>query len=157
MIKKALYKYSAILGLVLLFVTKSHSQSQSLPITSYGVWDRGAGVVDYSNPNSDFIKGIEISANWDEIQPTGLTSFDFSLFQQKLDLTWKSIDTIGTVKIWISTSNNYSVNGKEEYILLSEVPLNQNRAVIDISKYPSNFYKVVLEGKYNTVNKWFKK
>ncbi|MCF8320275.1 MAG: T9SS sorting signal type C domain-containing protein [Flavobacterium sp.] len=86
MIKKALYKYSAILGLVLLFVTKSHSQSQSLPITSYGVWDRGAGVVDYSNPNSDFIKGIEISANWDEIQPTGLTSFDFSLFQQKLDL-----------------------------------------------------------------------
>jgi hypothetical protein len=80
-----------------------------------------------------------------------------NVFQQKLDLTWKSIDRTGIVKIWISTNNNYSINGKDEYILISEVPLIQNRAVIDISKYPSNFYKVVLEGKYNTVNKWFTK
>ena len=75
---------SRILLLLLLCMTKSHAQS--LPITSYGVWDRGAGVVDYTDPKSDFIKGIEIAANWDEIQPTGSTSFDFSLFQQKLDL-----------------------------------------------------------------------
>ena len=60
---QSLYKYIALLGFVLLFITKSHSQS--LPITSYGVWDRGAGVVDYTDPQSDFIKGIEISANWD--------------------------------------------------------------------------------------------
>ena len=84
MTKQFLYKNIVFLGFVLFFITKTHSQS--LPITSYGVWDRGAGVVDYSNPNSDFIKGIEISANWDEIQPTGPTSFDFSLFQEKLDL-----------------------------------------------------------------------
>jgi hypothetical protein len=80
-----------------------------------------------------------------------------NVFQQKLDLTWTSLDASGTLKIWISTNNNYSVNGKEAYILLSEVPLNQNRAVFDISKYPSNFYKVVLEGKHNTVNRWFTK
>jgi hypothetical protein len=91
------------------------------------------------------------------IGKVSLVEPQINVFQQKLDLTWKSIDTIGTVKIWISTNNNYSVNGKEDYTLLSEVPLNQNRAVIDISKYPSNFYKVVLEGKYNTVNKWFTK
>jgi len=84
MTKQFLYKNIVFLGFVLFFITKTHSQS--LPITSYGVWDRGAGVVDYSNPNSDFIKGIEISANWDEIQPTGSTSWNFSLFQQKLDL-----------------------------------------------------------------------
>jgi len=80
-----------------------------------------------------------------------------NVFQQKLDLTWTSLDASGTLKIWISTNNNYSINGKEAYILLSEVPLNQNRAVFDISKYPSNFYKVVLEGKHNTVNRWFTK
>jgi hypothetical protein len=39
--------------------------------------------------------------------------------------------------------------------LLAEIPLAQNRAVLDISKYPSTFYKVAIEGKYNTVNKWF--
>ena len=81
---QVIYKYITSLSIVLFFITKSHSQS--LPISSYGVWDRGAGVVDYSNPNSDFIKGIEIAANWDEIQPTLPTSFDFSLFQDKLDL-----------------------------------------------------------------------
>jgi hypothetical protein len=91
------------------------------------------------------------------IGKVSLTEPQINVFQQKLDITWKSIDTTGTVKIWISMNNNYAVNGKEEYILLSEVPLNQNRAVIDISKYPSNFYKVLLEGKYNTVNKWFTK
>ena len=74
----------SLLLLLLLCMTKSYAQS--LPITSYGVWDRGAGVVDYTDPKSDFIKGIEIAANWDQIQPTGSTSFDFSLFQQKLDL-----------------------------------------------------------------------
>jgi hypothetical protein len=85
MIMQVLNKYTALLGFFLLFIIKSHSQS--LPTYSYGVWDRGAGVVDYTNPNSDFIKGIEISANWDEIQPTTVpTFFDFSLFQEKLDL-----------------------------------------------------------------------
>jgi hypothetical protein len=69
MIMQAIYKHNVLLCFVLFFITKS--QAQSLPISSYGVWDRGAGVVDYSIPNTDFIKGIEISANWDEIQPTG--------------------------------------------------------------------------------------
>lgn len=81
---QALNKYIALLSVILFFSFKS--QAQSLPISSYGVWDRGAGVVDYTDPKSDFIKGIEIAADWEDIQPTGRTSFDFSLFQQKLDL-----------------------------------------------------------------------
>jgi hypothetical protein len=80
-----------------------------------------------------------------------------NIFQQKLDVNWKSIDTTGFVKIWISTNNNFSNNANDEYTLLSEVPVMQNRAVLDITNFPSNFYKVVLEGKYNTVNKWFSK
>lgn len=91
------------------------------------------------------------------IGKVSITEPQINIFQQKLDLNWKSIDTSGTVKIWISINNNFTINGKEEYTLLSEVPITQNRAVIDISTYPSNFYKVVLEGKYNTVNKWFSK
>jgi hypothetical protein len=84
MIMQTLYKYIALLGFVLFFVTKSHSQS--LPITSYGVWDRGGGVADYSDPKADFIKGIEISASWEDIQPNGPTSWDFSAFQEILDV-----------------------------------------------------------------------
>jgi hypothetical protein len=78
-----------------------------------------------------------------------------NIFQNKLDITWKSLDKDGTVKIWLSTKNDFTSIGKEEYTLLAEIPLAQNRAVLDISKYPSTFYKVAIEGKYNTVNKWF--
>ena len=84
MIMQTLYKHMALLGFVLFFITKS--QAQSLPITSYGVWDRGGGVVDYSDPKADFVKGIETSASWEDIQPNGPTSWDFSAFQQILDV-----------------------------------------------------------------------
>ena len=84
MIIQTLYKYIALLGFVLFFITKS--QAQSLPITSYGVWDRGGGVADYSDPKADFVKGIETSASWEDIQPNGPATFDFSTFQQILDV-----------------------------------------------------------------------
>ena len=81
---QTLYKYIALLSFVLFFITKS--QAQSLPITSYGVWDRGGGVADYSDPKADFVKGIETSASWEDIQPNGPATFDFSTFQQILDV-----------------------------------------------------------------------
>ena len=84
MIMQTLYKHIALLGFVLFFITKSHAQS--LPITSYGVWDRGGGVADYSDPKADFVKGIETSASWEDIQPNGPATFDFSTFQQILDV-----------------------------------------------------------------------
>ena len=58
---------------------------QTLPNSFYGVWDRGDVLVDYSDPNTDFIMGIETSANWEDIQPNGPTDWDFSAFQEKLD------------------------------------------------------------------------
>ena len=81
---QAPYKYIALLSIVLFCITKSHAQS--LPITSYGVWDRGGGIPDYSDPKADFVKGIETSASWEDIQPNGPTSWDFSAFQQILDV-----------------------------------------------------------------------
>ena len=81
---QALYKYIALLSIVLFFNTKSHSQS--LPISYYGVWDRGGGVADYSDPDADFVKGIEISADWKDIQTGPGTNCDFSAFQTMLDI-----------------------------------------------------------------------
>ena len=135
MIMQAIYKHNVLLCFVLFFITKS--QAQSLPISSYGVWDRGAGVVDYSIPNTDFIKGIEISANWDEIQPTGSTSWDFSLFQQKLDLavandklirfsinvgpdcpSWMFVnDVVPLVNVTIAPNSNQNYANRHPYYL----------------------------------------
>ncbi|HVU56218.1 MAG TPA: alkaline phosphatase family protein [Puia sp.] len=72
----------------------------------------------------------------------------------RLDIHWKAFDKDGTVKIWLSTTNNFKTGGKDEYKLLAEVPASQQSAVFGISSYPSSFYKIVLEGAYNTVNRW---
>ena len=76
------------------------------------------------------------------------------LDNNKLDIKWKSIDKEGTVKIWLTTTNHYKTGGKDEYKLLAEVPAGQQSAAFGISSYPSTYYKVVLEGTYNTVNRW---
>jgi len=78
-----------------------------------------------------------------------------NIFQNRLDLSWQNYQREGSLKIWLSTKNNFNKNEEDQYIFLKEVPISQKNIVIDISKYESNFYKVVLEGKYNSVNKWF--
>ena len=57
-----------------------------LPITSYGVWDRGGGIPDYSSPNAAFVKGIEAILDWKDIQAGPGTNCDFSDFQTKLNV-----------------------------------------------------------------------
>jgi len=76
------------------------------------------------------------------------------LDNNKLDIRWKSIDKDGTVKIWLARTNDFKTGGKDDYKLLAEVPAGQQSAAFGIGSYPSAFYKVVLEGTYNTVNRW---
>lgn len=80
-----------------------------------------------------------------------------NFFQNKLDITWQTLDSVGTVKIWLSKTNDFKTGGKDQYLLLKEIPAAQSSAVIDISSYQSPFYKLVVEGKYNSVNKWVSK
>ena len=86
---KAFYKYSALIGFFLFFITKSQAQKIAVPISSYGVWDRGGGVDDYSDPKADFVLGIEVSATWAEVQSMGPGKFDFSQFQEVLNTAAK--------------------------------------------------------------------
>ena len=80
--KTTLFKYAALCVILFLFFTKTHSQS--LPISNYGVWDRGGQITDFSDPNVDFVKGIEATAAWEDIELVKGT-FDFSSLQQELD------------------------------------------------------------------------
>ena len=105
--------------------------------------------VNIPSNNAKEIDGISLIGNVSVVDP------QINIFQNKLDITWKSLDNEGTAKIWLSIKNEYATSGKEDYVLLAEVPVNQNKIVVDISKYPSTFYKIAVEGKYNTVNKWF--
>lgn len=72
----------------------------------------------------------------------------------KAIVTWKAHDSTGMVKIWAAAANNYKTGSSDNYSFLKKVPLKSGKAAIDLKKIPSSFYKILIEGKWNTVNRW---
>ena len=121
-----------------------------------GIVDIMPTVANYLNikiqdPVDKEIDGISLTGKISIAQP------ELNIFQNKLDLSWQVLDTTGNVKIWLTTTNTVKEGGKDNYLLIKELPITAQHATIDITAYPSDFYKVVIEGKYNTVNKWYLK
>lgn len=73
----------------LIIVSPVQAQKVAVPITSYGVWDRGDGIDDYNDPQFDYVLGIEAGASWNDIQPSSPDKFDFSMLQRSLDNAYK--------------------------------------------------------------------
>lgn len=86
------------------------------------------------------------------IGPVSVTRPVAHCFQGKLDISWNAVYSPGTVKIWISPTNRFKEGGKDKYRMMSEVPVKDRHAVINVSSMPSSFYKIVLETKENTTN-----
>ena len=77
-----------------------------------------------------------------------------SLENGTIQIHWKVENKEGMAKIWLGTTNNFKTGGKDVYTLVKEVPVANGKASIDIQKYPSAFYKLVLEMPYNVLNRW---
>ncbi len=75
----------------------------------------------------------------------------------RIMLNWKSIDKKGLAKIWIADSNHYKTGGKDEYRLVKEVELANEKAELDLKAGTSNFYKIVIEAPHNFLNRWVSK
>ncbi|MEP7374458.1 MAG: alkaline phosphatase family protein [Chitinophagaceae bacterium] len=76
---------------------------------------------------------------------------------QQAIIKWKGGNKKEKVKIWLTTTNNFKTGGKDEYQFLKEVPSGSQQAVIDLKNIPSAFYKIVLEGENNSINRWIVK
>lgn len=72
----------------------------------------------------------------------------------KIILSWTAREKEGDVKIWLTTTNHFETGGNDRYLLMSQLPVTHGKAQIDVSKLPKGFYKIVVEGKYNTLNRW---
>ena len=73
---------------------------------------------------------------------------------QALELGWTAWSDDGNVQIKISTTNNFRDGGEDIYELLAEVPVSEEYAEVDVGEMSSGFYKIVLEGPHNMVNRW---
>ena len=87
------------------------------------------------------------------IGKVSLSNLNANLIQNNLDISWQAHGS-GTAKVYVTTTNNFKTGGKDEYKLLAQVPLTNERVLIDVSKMPSEFYKVVIEAPENVVNRW---
>jgi predicted AlkP superfamily pyrophosphatase or phosphodiesterase len=79
---------------------------------------------------------------------------EVNLIQTNLDVSWKAMDKTGTAKIWVATTNDFKTGTKDSYQLLAEVPVTVEHVQVSVRNMPSKFYKVYIEGFYNSVNKW---
>jgi hypothetical protein len=118
------------------------------------------GIVDIMPTIARFMN-ISIPANYSrEIDGTPLTGPvsvavpTANLVQGNIDVSWKALSKGEKVKIWVSTNNNFKEGKPDTYKLITEVPIEQEHALISVKEIPSAFYKVVIDGKNNTVNAW---
>lgn len=98
--------------------------------------------------NAREMDGVPLTGKLSLVKPTA------SLSNGQLQLTWEAMAKQGKVKIWVSTTNHFKTGGKDDYKLMGEVPLQQQQATVDVKQLPSAFYKIVLEGPENSVNRW---
>jgi hypothetical protein len=94
------------------------------------------------------IDGIPLTGN---ISASNLKA---SLDNNFINLKWVVQNKEGNAKIWLATTNNFKSGGKDDYQLLKEVPVVNGKAKVNIKKYPSEFYKIVLEMPFNFLNRW---
>ncbi|TVQ03766.1 MAG: alkaline phosphatase family protein [Balneolaceae bacterium] len=78
----------------------------------------------------------------------------FNEDEQVIDLTWTAWENDGNVRIHIAITNEFRSGGEDAYELVAEVPLTDGRASIDVSNMQSDFYKIAIEARHNTVNSW---
>lgn len=94
------------------------------------------------------IDGVPLTGKVSLADPTAIYK------NEQLQLSWKAIEKKGNVKIWLSTTNYFKEGEEDDYVLIREVPLTKEEYSFDVNDKPSSFYKIVLEGPHNFVNRW---
>ena len=93
----------------------------------------------------------------DGIPLTGKVSvakMEVNYLQNQLDISWKALEPEGKVKIWVTGTNHFKEGKTDDYKLMAEVVAKDEHVLINLQDLKSSFYKVAVEGPYNSSNKW---
>lgn len=71
-----------------------------------------------------------------------------------LELTWDAIDKKGIAEIFISTTNHFKEGKSDEYIKLASAKVSQQRVRLNVNKFESDFYKILVKAPHNWSNTW---
>lgn len=104
--------------------------------------------IDIPRANALEIDGTPFTGKLSFVDPV------FSLKADKILLHWKPIDTTGSVKYSIASTNNFKSGGSDTYSRIGSVPLKNGNSSISIKGKKPGWYKIVLEAPYNRANGW---
>ncbi len=96
------------------------------------------------------LDGVPLVGEVSLSDPTVVLSED----KRSLEIGWIAWSDDGNVRIKVSPTNNFGDGGVDDYELLGEVAISDEFATVDVGEMPSDFYKIVLEGPHNMVNRW---
>lgn len=105
----------------------------------------------FSNPEKWEMDGVPLTGKISGTDPSAV------LENNKINLTWKVQQKEGTASVWLATTNEFKNGKRDVYQLVKKVPVASGSAVIDVSAFNTDFYKVVIEMPYNSLNRWVKK
>ncbi|MBS1600098.1 MAG: alkaline phosphatase family protein [Bacteroidetes bacterium] len=87
--------------------------------------------------------------------PIAASNLEASYANDNIDLKWKTWETNGEAKIWLSKTNKFKQGGSDDYELIGTVPLSKKSFSFSVKNMPSDFYKIVLELPGNAfLNRW---
>jgi predicted AlkP superfamily pyrophosphatase or phosphodiesterase len=75
------------------------------------------------------------------------------LKKDSIFVSWTAFQKKEPVKIWLASTDNFKRGRTDSYELVGEVPAGME-AFSFKPKTPASFYKIVLQGMFNTVNRW---
>ncbi|TDB68107.1 alkaline phosphatase family protein [Arundinibacter roseus] len=96
------------------------------------------------------LDGVPLTGPISLIKPTT------KLEGKTLNIGWKSMSTDPNegVKIWLTTTNNFEKGGSDRYLFMGEAKLSDEGAQLSVEGLPTEFFKLVLQGRHNSVNRW---
>lgn len=134
-------------------VTNAKELNERFKKQQPGIIDIMPSIASFLNVNIPKDKLMEI----DGVSLTGKISAinaKADLKDGMIEIKWNVLNKGGKAKIWLATTNNFKTGGKDDYKLMTEVPVANGNATIDVKNIPSDFYKIVIELPYNFLNRW---
>jgi hypothetical protein len=134
-------------------VTNAHLLNDYARYYTPGIIDITPSILKFMNINVPEEQQREMDGT-SLIGPVSVAAPQANYIQGKLDISWKALAAKGIAKIWVAATNDFKVGKKDDYQLLAEVPVSNEHVKLDVSKIPSQFYKVCIQAPGNTVNRW---
>lgn len=95
------------------------------------------------------LDGIQLTGRLSAIHP------EITVKDSILTISWTPLLNEGEARISVSTTNEFSRGGTDQYVQITSVPVIKGQASFDMKAMPSGFYKVVVEMGENVLTKWW--